>query len=146
VRAFKLFALGLATQGSLWDADSYTYGFNMATIRWCGILQRIAWAYIITAAVQLYVPQRTPTSSSLYIQTYQRYRNHFLVCFAFVLFYALLTFTTHVPSYHIELVDGQYGCPDPVDLFANASVLHNATRVMGTFVQVGESGRSPMAH
>jgi hypothetical protein len=42
IRAVKLFLLGLVLQGGgLPEATWETWGFNLATIRWCGILQRV---------------------------------------------------------------------------------------------------------
>eukprot|EP00966_Prymnesium_polylepis_P240874 5570580-Prymnesium_polylepis.1 len=43
-RVLKLFFLGVLLQGGGW-IDSYEYGFNWCTMRWMGILQRIAFGY-----------------------------------------------------------------------------------------------------
>ena len=50
-RAFKLFLLGVATQGGGFpDPGEGTVGYDLRTIRWCGILQRIAFAYFVVGA------------------------------------------------------------------------------------------------
>ena len=52
MRTAKLFLLGVATQGvSLHDA--FFNGYNLSTLRICGILQRIAVAYFVVAAFDL---------------------------------------------------------------------------------------------
>jgi hypothetical protein len=82
-RTAKLFVIGLVTQGSsfpalgntggsLCSASSFTRsrhpftrcvapntGIDLKRVRIPGILQRIAWAYLVTALIALYVPQVT---------------------------------------------------------------------------------------
>lgn len=79
VRCVKLWLLGLALQGGGFPDTDYTYGWyvetdrfdrnipllnwnglfphhrNLATIRWCGILQRIAWAFAVVACAEIYL-------------------------------------------------------------------------------------------
>lgn len=58
-RALKLFIVGLAVQGGFYgiNAEGYTYvNIDLATIRIMGILQRIALALAVVAAVELFVP------------------------------------------------------------------------------------------
>jgi len=58
VRALKLFFLGVLIQGGTWFGDdSYSYGWNLATIRYGGILNRIAYAYFFVALIELWVPK-----------------------------------------------------------------------------------------
>ena len=56
-RALKLIGLGLLLQGGGWF-DGYSYGFNLATIRFCGILNRIGFAFGVGALIELWVPER----------------------------------------------------------------------------------------
>ena len=69
MRSLKLFMVGLLLQGGGWpdvDADpAYTFGYNFATLRFCGILQRIAIAYFAAALFELWLPVcGGPTSPS----------------------------------------------------------------------------------
>lgn len=36
--------------------DNYTYGYNLYTLRMCGILQRIGFAYLVVALGELWLP------------------------------------------------------------------------------------------
>jgi heparan-alpha-glucosaminide N-acetyltransferase len=66
IRAVKLFLLGLVLQGGgLPEATWETWGFNLATIRWCGILQRIAFAYLVVGLTAMYVPRRPAAGTML---------------------------------------------------------------------------------
>jgi hypothetical protein len=88
-RGLKLFLLGVLLQGGGW-IDGYSYGYNLATIRWCGILQRcagavpmipdpipaprphesppmhrIGYAYTVAALLELWVPERQLVESAV---------------------------------------------------------------------------------
>ena len=69
VRTLKLFLLGLLLQGGGWidPGGAYAYGFNLCTLRWMGILQRIAFGYGCAALIELYVPggERTCTAPAV---------------------------------------------------------------------------------
>ncbi|RDY05132.1 Heparan-alpha-glucosaminide N-acetyltransferase, partial [Mucuna pruriens] len=55
VRTLKLLFWGLLLQGGFSHApDNLTYGVDMKSIRWCGILQRIALAYLVVALVEIF--------------------------------------------------------------------------------------------
>ena len=60
VRSLKLFALGVLLQGGGFPYQ-YVYGFNLATLRWNGILQRIGYAYFAAATIELWVPETART-------------------------------------------------------------------------------------
>lgn len=55
-RTAKLFIIGILTQGSDFPSIG-NHGINLKTVRIPGILQRIAWAYMVVALIALYVPQ-----------------------------------------------------------------------------------------
>ncbi|KNC77862.1 hypothetical protein SARC_09693 [Sphaeroforma arctica JP610] len=62
-RAFKLFGLGLILQGGEEFSDnSYYYGWNLRTLRWCGILNRIAFAYLVAVLLELWLPYTDPSA------------------------------------------------------------------------------------
>ena len=60
VRALKLFGLGVLMQGG--NAFPVPLDFNLATLRFCGILNRIGFAYLVAALLELWIPERKPTS------------------------------------------------------------------------------------
>jgi heparan-alpha-glucosaminide N-acetyltransferase len=51
IRSLKLFAFGLYQQGG-----ETIFSFDLYRLRYCGILQRIAFAYFICAVIEIYVP------------------------------------------------------------------------------------------
>ncbi|KAL2925520.1 Heparan-alpha-glucosaminide N-acetyltransferase [Bienertia sinuspersici] len=56
-RAVKLFVLGVFLQGGyLHGAKSLTYGVDILSIRWMGILQRISIAYLVAALCEIWLP------------------------------------------------------------------------------------------
>ncbi|XP_020595611.1 heparan-alpha-glucosaminide N-acetyltransferase [Phalaenopsis equestris] len=55
VRTIKLIFWGLILQGGYSHApDELNYGVDMKHIRWCGILQRIALAYLVVALLEIF--------------------------------------------------------------------------------------------
>ncbi|XP_042376181.1 heparan-alpha-glucosaminide N-acetyltransferase-like isoform X1 [Zingiber officinale] len=56
VRTLKLLFWGIILQGGYSHApDNLTYGVDMKQIRWCGILQRIALAYMVVAVLEILI-------------------------------------------------------------------------------------------
>ena len=116
VRALKLFFLGVLVQGGGFP-DSYSYGFNLSTIRWCGILNRIGFAYLMAALIELWVPERDMSVAGGTMATwpygasgtYPRRWPHaqvfstqvwkWLAAASFVALHLMLTFFTPVPSW-----------------------------------------------
>ena len=58
-RTVKLFVIGLLTQGTDFPALQNS-GINLKVIRTPGILQRIAWAYLVVSMIAIYVPKMLP--------------------------------------------------------------------------------------
>mmetsp|Transcript_14315 Transcript_14315/g.50250 ORF Transcript_14315/g.50250 Transcript_14315/m.50250 type:complete len:402 (-) Transcript_14315:39-1244(-) len=59
-RAVRLFVLGLVLQGGWLTQDTEglkALNLDLSTMRWMGILQRIALVFVITAFVELFVPK-----------------------------------------------------------------------------------------
>lgn len=103
VRAFKLFCLGLLLQGGGWIGGG-SYGFNLATMRLCGILQRIAFAFVVVALMELWLPEgrqgevetlQFPVLWKLFGSQVWRW----LVVFLCVALQLALTFGLYVPSW-----------------------------------------------
>ncbi|RYR52458.1 hypothetical protein Ahy_A06g027373 isoform C [Arachis hypogaea] len=78
VRTIKLIFWGLLLQGGFSHApDELTYGVDMKRIRWCGILQRIALAYLVVAMMEIFSrsaqardPELAPTHLSIFKSYY----------------------------------------------------------------------------
>lgn len=98
-RALKLYFLGVLLQGGDWfDPSNYSYGQHLNTIRWCGILNRIAYAYFFIAIIELWIPKRDfdySPHANIFINHYPGW----LINLLFVLIYTLMTFLTYVPSW-----------------------------------------------
>ena len=117
-RALKLFGLGLLLQGGDpgW-IGGYAYGYNLATLRFMGILQRIAFAYLIGALIELWIPERPrPLESSrvgfphLLLFGLQAWR--WLLACAFVLLHLCLTLWLWVPSWTSHYGWNRTLCPE----------------------------------
>ena len=121
LRAFKLYGLGVLLQGGGWfgDPGQYAYGYNMATIRWCGILNRIGFAYFIVGLMEIWVGE-IQTDPKIYhrrhdntsyttcaqknchnshLSIFVKHGKKWTIAFVFVFLHLILTFTTYVPSW-----------------------------------------------
>ena len=106
LRALKLFFLGVLLQGGGWF-DGYTYGFNLATMRWCGILNRIGWAYAVASALELWLPERPAARGrSAHASVFTAHASKWGVALLFVLLHLALLTLTWVPSW-----TSRYGPP-----------------------------------
>ncbi|KAF2316847.1 hypothetical protein GH714_042188 [Hevea brasiliensis] len=60
-RTLKLLFWSLLLQGGFSHApDKLTYGVDVKEVRWCGILQRIAFAYLIMVLVKILTKDTKP--------------------------------------------------------------------------------------
>lgn len=117
-RTFKLFVLGLLTQGAIFPdqpnfPDPGSQGFDLNAIRVPGILQRIAWAYFVVSMMAIYfpkygeqlsrdarfetVPQTTRTQR--YFSVFRYYAVHWLFAILVMAIYIVVMLGLHVPSY-----------------------------------------------
>ena len=60
LRSLKLYALGLLLDGGNWFGDDYSFGYSLDTLRFCGILQRIAICFLVVALVYVLIPPLQP--------------------------------------------------------------------------------------
>jgi heparan-alpha-glucosaminide N-acetyltransferase len=106
VRTVKLFALGVLLQGG--DFPAPILGFNLATIRFCGILNRIAFAYIVAALIELWVPpgpalasddRRRPHPCSPHLRLFGSVFWRWICALFFPLLHLGLTYWTYVPTW-----------------------------------------------
>lgn len=100
VRALKLYGLGVLLQGGNFPSG-YIYGFNLSILRVCGILNRIAFAYLVVALSELWLPeikveslQRRP-----HVDHLVRHGWKWAVAIGTTVLYLILLFGTKVPSY-----------------------------------------------
>ncbi|WJX80086.1 heparan-alpha-glucosaminide N-acetyltransferase [Trifolium repens] len=106
VRTLKLLFWGLLLQGSFSHApDHLSYGVDMKQIRWCGILQRIALAYLVVALVEIISRSRQarddPEHTNLSI--FKLYYWHWLVAACILTVYLALLYGIHVPDWQFTV-------------------------------------------
>ncbi|KAH9306610.1 hypothetical protein KI387_011014, partial [Taxus chinensis] len=107
VRTLKLLFWGLVLQGGYSHApDSLSYGVDMKRIRWCGILQRIALAYLVVALIEIATTKSRPVNLPLgrfSIFKYYGWQWFAGLCI-FIVYFATL-YGLHVPDWHYVLHD-----------------------------------------
>eukprot|EP00742_Colponemidia_sp_Colp-10_P003969 GILJ01004233.1.p1 GENE.GILJ01004233.1~~GILJ01004233.1.p1 ORF type:complete len:449 (+),score=35.87 GILJ01004233.1:76-1347(+) len=92
VRTAKLFALGFMIQGG-----AFPY-YDLSTFRYCGILQRIAFAYLVITLMELYLPQRRNIMPGGRMYLFKRYVWHWVTAGVILFTYCMLTYVTDVPG------------------------------------------------
>jgi heparan-alpha-glucosaminide N-acetyltransferase len=115
-RSLKLFALGVLMQGGGWP-DSFRYGYDLSTLRPCGILQRIAIAYFVVALVEL-LAQRTPRIAQWlvpasrgakvaalrpHIALFTDHAAQWITGFAALVLYLAIVYAVPVPDWSVEV-------------------------------------------
>ncbi|KAJ4845121.1 hypothetical protein Tsubulata_038385 [Turnera subulata] len=104
-RTLKLLFWGLLLQGGYSHApDKLSYGVDMTRIRWCGILQRIAFAYLIMALVEIFTKANEfkdlPTGS---LSIFRFYCWQWLAGACVLLVYLAALYGTYVPHWQYEV-------------------------------------------
>ncbi|KAL3843498.1 hypothetical protein ACJIZ3_000901 [Penstemon smallii] len=105
LRTLKLLFWGLILQGGYSHApDKLTYGVDMRKIRWCGILQRIALAYLVVALTEIITRNARPkVPSPGQFSIFKLYFWHWILG-AFVLIVYLATlYGTYVPDWQLTV-------------------------------------------
>lgn len=97
-RAAKLFLLGMLLQGGGWIGD-YQFGYDLSTLRFCGILQRIAVGFIIAALIELWVPELATSGKPPHLAIFTKHAWKWLAALVFVALHLGLTFGTFVPTW-----------------------------------------------
>ncbi|XP_039125014.1 heparan-alpha-glucosaminide N-acetyltransferase isoform X1 [Dioscorea cayenensis subsp. rotundata] len=102
LRALKLCLLGLVLQGGYFHGiHNLTYGVDIAYIRWMGILQRIALAYLLAAVSEIWLRSDDAVDSGYSLLT--RYRFQLLVGLALTIFYTILLYGLYVPDWEYQI-------------------------------------------
>ncbi|GAU11485.1 hypothetical protein TSUD_344750 [Trifolium subterraneum] len=106
VRTLKLLFWGLLLQGGYSHApDHLSYGVDMKQIRWCGILQRIALAYLVVALVEIISRSRQTRDDPEYtnLSIFKLYYWHWVVAACILTVYLALLYGIHVPDWQFTV-------------------------------------------
>ncbi|KAG0460314.1 hypothetical protein HPP92_023442 [Vanilla planifolia] len=100
-RTIKLLFWGILLQGGYSHApDDLSYGVDMKRIRWCGILQRIALAYLVVSLIEALTKKFRPQElGSNPFAIFHTYRWQWLGGFVAFSIYMATTFTLYVPDW-----------------------------------------------
>ena len=124
-RALKLYLLGVLIQGGdFFGPDHWTYGWNLSTLRFCGILNRIGYAYGVVAILELWSPSRVSCCGDVHnphIQLFVKNSWKWLGASCFVLIYLLMTYLTFVPTWQSHYRWDKHG--NTIYLRGNETVL-----------------------
>ncbi|KAJ7535611.1 hypothetical protein O6H91_12G040100 [Diphasiastrum complanatum] len=102
LRAIKLIILGILLQGGfLHGSDQLSYGVDMKLIRWAGILQRIALAYLFVALVEIAITN----AEGLVLPEgrfgiFKLYRWHWVAALFILIIYHSVVYGVFVPDWH----------------------------------------------
>lgn len=140
-RSAKLFVIGLITQGAnVFDCQ----GIDVHGVRIPGILQRIAWAYLVVALMKMYLPVYTADgflspkigcwSNAPHgkFAIFKHYALHWAVAFGFVFVYVSIMLFAKVPSWEYSRPSGW--AMDDGELDSDCEETGNKT--LGTLIQV----------
>lgn len=101
-RALHLFILGVFLQGGyLHGATSLTYGVDIESMRWMGILQRISIAYAVAALCEIWLPCR----SSKRVGLFRSYTLQWSLVIVMSSIYLGLLYGLHVPDWEFRASD-----------------------------------------
>ncbi|XAR48270.1 Heparan-alpha-glucosaminide N-acetyltransferase [Bertholletia excelsa] len=101
-RAFKLIMLGLFLQGGYFHGlNELTYGVDIEHIRLMGILQRIAIAYLLTAACEIWLKGDNKVNSGLSLL--RKYQSQWAMAFALIALYLTLLYGLVVPDWEYQI-------------------------------------------
>ncbi|KAJ0973482.1 hypothetical protein J5N97_021441 [Dioscorea zingiberensis] len=102
LRALKLFIVGLVLQGGYFHGiRNLTYGVDIANIRWMGVLQRIAIAYVLAAVCEIWLKSDNEVHSGYSLL--RRYRFQLLVGSILTISYMVLLYGLYVPDWDYQI-------------------------------------------
>ena len=105
-RAIKLYFLGVLLQGGGFFRN-YNYGYDLSTVRLCGILNRIGFAYFVVAMFELWLPNnscnqqqgRQNKVSSPHLRLFLNNSWKWFAASVFLMIYLCMVLFTYVPNY-----------------------------------------------
>ncbi|RRT58649.1 hypothetical protein B296_00010729 [Ensete ventricosum] len=102
LRALKLFVVGLVVQGGYFHGlHNLTYGVDILSMRWMGVLQRIAIAYLLVAICEIWLKGDDIVDSGYSLV--RRYRVQLLVGLILTITYMVLLYGSYVPDWEYEI-------------------------------------------
>lgn len=102
LRALKLLALGIFLQGGyVHRVNDWSYGVDLKQIRWMGILQRIAVAYLITALCEIWLKREDIVNCGSTLL--RKYRYQWALALFLSVFYLCLLYGMYVPDWEYEV-------------------------------------------
>ncbi|XP_068660992.1 uncharacterized protein [Aristolochia californica] len=110
LRTVKLLFWGLLLQGGYSHApDKLTYGVDMKFIRWFGILQRIALAYLVVALVEIFTKDaQNEAVAHARFSIFRMYYWHWMVGACFLIVYLATLYGTYVPDWEFTVHNRDY--------------------------------------
>ncbi|KAL0420486.1 UNVERIFIED_CONTAM: Heparan-alpha-glucosaminide N-acetyltransferase, partial [Sesamum latifolium] len=122
-RALKLLILGVFLQGGYFHGiNNLTYGVDMDLIRWTGILQRIAVAYLVAAMCEIWLRNDEKVSSGLSLL--KKYKWHWIMMLMLTTIYMLLLYGLFVPDWEYQI---PFGAPPEAKTFMVKCGVHGDT-------------------
>ncbi|KAL6142588.1 hypothetical protein ACLB2K_060865 [Fragaria x ananassa] len=107
LRTLKLLFWGLLLQGGFSHAPGkLTYGVDVTEIRWCGILQRIALAYLVVALIEIFLrcAQKKDVAPGR-LSIFKLYYWQWLVAACVLTTYFAVIYGTYVPDWQFTVHD-----------------------------------------
>ncbi|XP_047171951.1 heparan-alpha-glucosaminide N-acetyltransferase [Vigna umbellata] len=102
LRALKLLVLGLFLQGGYFHrVNDLTYGVDIKQIRWMGILQRIALAYLVAALCEIWLKSDDTVNSGPSLL--RKYRYQWVVALIISFVYLCLLYGLYVPDWEYQI-------------------------------------------
>ncbi|KAJ6757142.1 HEPARAN-ALPHA-GLUCOSAMINIDE N-ACETYLTRANSFERASE-LIKE PROTEIN (DUF1624) [Salix koriyanagi] len=107
VRTLKMLFWGIILQGGFSHApDKLTYGVDMKKIRWCGILQRIAFAYLVGALIEIFTKkEQTKELPPGWPSIFKLYSSQWLMGACILVIYMAAIYGTYVPNWQFTVQD-----------------------------------------
>ncbi|KAK4803094.1 hypothetical protein SAY86_001297 [Trapa natans] len=99
LRACKLLLIGLFVQGGfLHGINDLSYGVDISRIRWMGVLQRIAVAYLVAALCEIWLKDETDPSTKI-VSLFTKYKLQWVLSFVITVIYMSLLYGLFVPDW-----------------------------------------------
>ncbi|KAG0540871.1 hypothetical protein BDA96_03G446700 [Sorghum bicolor] len=105
IRTLKLLFWGILLQGRYSHApDELTYGVDMKHVRWGGILQRIALAYLVVAVLEIVTKDaKIQDQSSSGFSIFRMYFSQWIVACCILVIYLALVYGIYVPDWEFRV-------------------------------------------
>ncbi|KAJ8572857.1 hypothetical protein K7X08_009368 [Anisodus acutangulus] len=121
LRTLKLLFWGLLLQGGYFhDLDKLKYGVDMNRIRWCGILQRIALAYLVVSIIEITRQVQFKGLPTGWFSIFKLYCWQRVIGACVLVVYLATLYGTYVPDWNFVVQN-----PDSVDFGKTLTVTCN---------------------